>query len=248
MAEKSIIISFLDPIIEANIRIQASLRLELDEDANNGATSFSVGDDVYFRFISSSSEAYTIEVSDGSAIKSASNIHYPIEDEEVQFANTNEGSLTYLPVVGVTTSWLGVSGGTPVFDGSTVNLNNDVTAILNCTYSTKGDRLKLSGFTVSKVLIVVIQGENQASYALSIVDVSTGPTPYQLQVKDFCDDGILSGVAVYLNGSYKGLSNSEGLVSLGDLSPGSSYTLRMVKTGYISSDVDALNNDSFEAN
>jgi len=69
--------------------------------------------------------------------------------------------------------------------------------------------------------------------------------PYEISVLDFCSDEAIANVQIYLNGSYIGVTDSTGIKSLGYLTPGTSYTLKMTKTGYQNSDVDALNNDSF---
>lgn len=71
------------------------------------------------------------------------------------------------------------------------------------------------------------------------------PEPYELQVKSFCTDETVAGVTVYMDGTEMGQTDADGVISLGALLPGSTHTLKMVKDGYISSDQDKLNNDSF---
>lgn len=71
--------------------------------------------------------------------------------------------------------------------------------------------------------------------------------PYEISVLDFCTDEALSNVAIYIDDEYIGLTNEDGIKSLGYLTAGQSYSLKMTKVGYQDSDIDALNNDSFTA-
>jgi len=49
-----------------------------------------------------------------------------------------------------------------------------------------------------------------------------------------------------MNGNYMGLTDSNGIISLGNLIPGATYTLNnLTKEGYQDSALDNLNNDSF---
>ena len=74
---------------------------------------------------------------------------------------------------------------------------------------------------------------------------STTPVPYELEVKNFCTDDTVTGVTVYLDGTDMGQTDSDGIISLGALLPGSTHTLKMIKDGYIDSDKDHIDNASF---
>lgn len=245
MAEKSLTISFSIPSSETLIS------LSLDDVANQGVTSFEITDVVYLKFLSASNASFIVERSSGIGSIVGENIYYPIE-EEVQFIHTNEASLSHIPVSGVTWDWVGISGGTPLFNNEKVTVPNEVTAVLKCIYSTKGSRLSLMSSAVGTVLVVVTQGTGddaqRASLSVAFAASTTDPAipvAYELEVKDFCNDDILSGVEVYLNGSYKGLTDANGIINLGLLFPGTTHTLKMVRDGYENSDEDNLNNDSF---
>jgi len=91
----------------------------------------------------------------------------------------------------------------------------------------------------------------QDGFALSVLTIAFGVAadeslvPYQLLVRDYCSDEIVPGMHVWLNGVDKGETDADGYVSLGNLLPGASYTLKMTKDEYQQSQLDNLNNDSF---
>ena len=76
------------------------------------------------------------------------------------------------------------------------------------------------------------------------VEVSV-PSLVTIQAKDFCTDLPIAGAAVYLNGVYKGISDSNGKLVVGVLQPGF-YSLKIQASGYTSTDADALANESFQ--
>jgi len=238
MAEKHITVNFSDASSSGD------LSLQLDEERNNDKTTFAVGEIAYLKFLFSNSDAYTIKTSSGSASVVGTNIHYPITDEEIQFANVKQGTLDYVPAGGVTPTWIGNNGGTPLFNEKIITVPNEIIGILNCDYTTKGDRLALTATESGTILVVVIQGSNQASLAVTF-GAAADAVEYELEVKDFCSDASLSGVAVSMDGRYKGLTDANGVVNLGLLTPGSTHALKMTRSGYEDSDDDDLNNDSF---
>lgn len=227
-----------------------ALSLELDSVANGGKTSFVVNQNVYLKFLFPGSSPYTVKSSMGTAGVAATNIHYLVQDEEVQFANSKTGALRYYPFEGVTHRWIGISAGTPHFNGKEITLGGLSVAILNCTYKTKGDRLFIVSSKVGNVLVVAIQGKNQASLTVNFggkdgEEPPPPPVPYELEVKDYCTDEILPGVTIYLDDADIGQTDANGIIALGALVPGSTHSLRMAKGGYINSEKDKLDNDSF---
>jgi hypothetical protein len=236
-----------DPVAEEDGTI---LSLSLDDGKNAGQTSFVANDTAYLRFLSSSSKSYEIKVSMGEARRAATNIHYNNEDE-IQFLNTDSGSLSYIPCSEVNYSWMGTDGGTPFFNGKKITLNGKKVAVLKCNYETEGDRISVGSGTAGTVVVVVIQGDNDASYTITFaedpddLEEPIDSVSYDLEVKDYCADGMIAGVTVYLDGEDIGQTDENGIIALGGLKPGSSHSLRMVKSGYISSEDDKLNNDSF---
>jgi len=105
---------------------------------------------------------------------------------------------------------------------------------------------------VKSVAASIREAEEEAEEAAEAAEGGEGggvttddPAPYELEAIDYCSDGTVEGVAVTLNGNYMGLTDSNGIISLGNLTPGVTYRLKLVKEGYQDSDLDNLNNDSF---
>jgi len=103
MASTSVQINFS----KAGEDIEDLLFLELDTEANEEKITFTIDDKVYLRFLFANEDPYEIKVSMGTAKVEATNIHYPIEDEEIQFPNKNEGWLRYVPCSSVSYEWIG---------------------------------------------------------------------------------------------------------------------------------------------
>lgn len=89
--------------------------------------------------------------------------------------------------------------------------------------------------TVEQVLVVVAGADATDQSQPSIVTV---------QAKDFCTDLPIPDAAVYINGLYKGLTDSLGKRVVGLLNPGA-YSLKITAAGYTATDADELANDSF---
>lgn len=75
-------------------------------------------------------------------------------------------------------------------------------------------------------------------------DESDEATLVTINARDFCTDANVSGASVYIDGAFKGNTDSNGRLSVGTLQPGS-YALRIVASGYLATDADELANDSF---
>ena len=63
-------------------------------------------------------------------------------------------------------------------------------------------------------------------------------------VKDFATEVIIPGASVYVDGSFKGYTNEDGEITLYGISVGD-HAIKLLATGYLDSDEDALANDTF---
>ena len=238
-----------------------SLSLELDADYNASVygqtkSSFAPGETAYLR-LTPGGGVYTMASSAGNVGRAASNVPYPVEDD-LTFANEKSASLSADPLTAVDWEWLGKSGGTPLFDGRNVFVSAPVTAVLHCEYTAKGDRLRLTvtsadmaGRDELPVVVSVVQGGEtvSATVAFSVSDEDGGgdtdPVPVDIEVKSYCDDSVIAGATVYINGVSVGTTNANGMVYAGYLTPGVEYSLRATHPDFISSDTDVLSNDRF---
>lgn len=236
----------------------ADIALDLDEEKNRqvygqSKTTFAPGETAYLRLISSSDAAYTLLSSAGSLSRAASRVPYA-EEENLFFSQEKTARLRHLPRGGVSWQWLGHSAGTPLFAGRSVSINSPAVAVLNCQYETLGDRFRLrvsaaqmEGHSDFEVNAVAVQGDQSASCRVrfSVEEGGGEPQPVDLQVRDFCSGEDVEEVEVFLDGAFIGKTSASGRIYLGMLIPGSVHQLKMVRAGYVDSDLDVLHNDSF---
>ena len=188
----------------------------------------------------------------GIIFEKAINIWYPV-DEDLTFANVDSATLGSLPCTPIAWKWLGNDGGNPLFNGQIVTVPSAVVGMLHCEYKTVGDRLGLavSGANMGKlsevsVVVVVTQNGKTASATVTFSSEEVvAPVATDLEVRSFCDDSILAGAQVYLDGVFTGFTDGSGLCYLGMLTPGVEYSIAVTKDGYISTDSDVLSNDKF---
>jgi len=226
------------------------LSLILDSEYNDERTEFDSGETVYLLCYAENSAPYLVTSSAGDTRIVTTDISIDVEDEIITFANSDSGNLAYPLLAGsMQYEWIGDDGGVPVFEGKNITLPEVITGILQCTYKTLVDRISLVWAGEGTVLVTVIQtiDEEQhiASQQVVYTELDLTPIPYDLEIKDFCDDEIVGGVEVFLDGVSIGTTNADGIIYLGALIPGSTHQLKMIKTGFIDSDLDKLSNDSF---
>ena len=75
-------------------------------------------------------------------------------------------------------------------------------------------------------------------------DEQSRPSIVTIQAKDFCTDLPIEGATVYLNAVAKGLTDINGKLVVGMLSPGP-YSVKIQASGFMPTDSDQLKNDSF---
>ena len=75
-------------------------------------------------------------------------------------------------------------------------------------------------------------------------DEQSRPSIVTIQAKDFCTDLPIDGATVYLNQVAKGITDVNGKLVVGMLSPGP-YSVKIQASGFMPTDSDQLKNDSF---
>lgn len=245
MAEKHVVVTLSEPF---ELTAADFLSLDLDEERNEDKSTFIAGEKAYLRLFRGAEDPYVVESSGGITQIEATNVPLNVTEEYLIFANVKEATLQYKPYGAVSYSWVGRNGGNPVFNGKLVLLAVEAIAVLKCSYTTLFDRLSVKFDEAGPVIVFVLQAATNASTYLVVTfgaGVLTEPVPYSLEVKDFCSDTLLAGVTVYLDGAMIGQTDVNGVVQLGALTPGRTYQVRMQKDGFVDSNMDKLNNDSF---
>jgi hypothetical protein len=248
LRDSSLVVNFGKDVIEP----EDFISIRLDNDENEGKTTFEAGGTAYL--IVFCENDYEYESSGGVLKKIATNIPLEIEDEYVEFASVDTAYLDYFPSGSVSYSWIGRDAGSPIFDGRKVMLSSPSVAVLKCSYTTLGDRLSLSFNDEGVVVVVATSGARKASVSVHFAIEEAEPVPYRIKVVDYCSGDNIPGVSVIITTEgilvegevlKGGLTDGNGEVYLGMLVPGRRYDLQMACNKYLSSNSDMLNNDYF---
>jgi hypothetical protein len=189
------------------------------------------------------------------------------EREITELINFVEGvaSLTYPFYSNLSVSWRGkyYSAFKPIVKvGSRVIRHNELMisgvykyAQANITYRTRYDVYSFSlpsSFNASEIYVWFTFDDDNIGTQVDRADVAgqseeTAPAQYKditFIIKDYTTETVLSGVNIYVDGVYKGLTDSDGKLTVRNVAVGD-HTLRMTKANYDDSDTDSLSNDSF---
>jgi len=220
-----------------------SLSIILDDVFNAGVSEFPANSDVFLLILHS--DSYVTDKSMGVLGRVGTGVMHEVT-QRISFAYSDSGSLSHVPASIVSWDWIGNSAGTPAFDGKNITLPAPETGLLEVVYRVEADRWKLVSSEEGDVVVSAYQEEGNLTASTTVTITGDGALvgPYILSIKDFCNDGSIDGVAVWLDSVYKGLTNAAGQVALGMLTQGQ-HLLTMSVGGYLASNADHLNNDSF---
>jgi hypothetical protein len=165
--------------------------------------------------------------------------------EYLIFASADRAQLSYPLKKLLSANWIGRINGAPSAKGRTVSLPAVSSGVLFVSYETDCDVLELVCPLTGHCLIEVF---SNGGYGYTSLDYTygsgDGTVETILHVRDACTNVLLSDAHVWVNGGYRGKTDSGGYINLGMLSPGK-YQLLTKKEGYQDSDGDIIANDSF---
>jgi hypothetical protein len=145
--------------------------------------------------------------------------------------------------------WDGKIGPNPTFSGRNITLGSNFSGVLKCSYETWYDSLAVKNSEGGDVLLVVEQDGNSLNMTIAFSGAAGGQRDVTLTVLDYCYGEPVPYASVKVQGpqgySAQKVADINGQVELGRLIIGGTYSLLITKAGYIDSDDDALNNDSF---
>lgn len=254
MADSNLSVSFGSPISSVNPSISLDEEYNTSIYVDESKNTFFKNEIAYLKILPSWSQRnYSLESSYGTLSKLSQGISYPVE-EYIDFVDESSGELSFVPSGSVSYEWIGNSLGTPLFTDNTVTITDKGVGRLKCNYNSIGDRLKLTGVDLEYEedydVVCAALYEDEESYKTSVNVAYTGQgvttAKVRVIVKNICDNTIITGASVNISGLGSGTTNSDGVfVTENEGTVGATYSIKVTKSGYVSSDVDFLNNDEF---
>ncbi len=241
-ADKTLVVRFGEDSAD-----RSEISVELDDLANEGNSDFAPGDTAFLRVHRWPQDIYAGFTNANSLSKVATGVVYQVTEETIVWTNEQEKTLDFRPSGGVDYSWVGADPGINIsFSGKKIIASNIIkAAVMLATYKTVGDRWSVSANFEGRAVIVMIMGDVDSATQISFGGDAIEPVDYNLEVVDYCTGDILVGATVWFDGVDIGQTNNLGIIFLGLLQPGSQHTLKIIKAGYLDSDVDNIKNDSF---
>jgi len=238
MAAKSQIQVTVSKICE--IGAEKSFILELDSEMNEGKNTFQPNDFSYVRcFPALFNPSLAVNIGEAHII----DIGISLQVEEVlTFARSDNAKLRYPFYKNFEYEWIGKKGPIPKIDEeSTILLGEIFSGILKVKYLTLFDRIEVY---CNQEATILLEAFKEDRYGYITIDYKPEKKDVYLIVKDACTRNIISGVSVWVDGNFVGLTDSQGRIYLGKLRVGK-HSLKMSKHGYQDSDSDTIANDYF---
>lgn len=181
--------------------------------------------------------------------------------ESITFTN-GESSLTYPYHSNLSVDWLGPDyspsafSGPSVVEGSKKIVQTDLIGdtehyftAANVTYRTEYKRYKFlipESYAVDtiKVWFELDKDIGMISISASVTAVLDLYKDITIIIRDYIDETLRENASVYIDDSYKGLTDSDGLLNVSDVRVGD-HTIKVLADGYVDSDLDDLDNDAF---
>jgi hypothetical protein len=236
-----------------------ALNLSLDDPYHQSIygeekTVFQKNEAVYLKIYPAYAESnYSLVATGGSISKHNTALNETVT-ETLTFAKEKEATLSRDPVGSVSVSWVAGSGSL-VFDGRRAYSTTEILGVAQATYQAKYDRLKLvtSESMTADVVLVVAESETHGKasidveYEVPLIDPDL-PVSVTLTIRDIVSDTPIPNAQVSVSGhgvSFSGTADGGGQVTIPNLERGKTYDVVAQASGYFSSNVDYLNNDSF---
>lgn len=153
MAERSLTVSFVTSSEQASQ--DATIDVSLDSSRNDGKTQFLYGEKAYYKVYTYPISASITQVqSDGLITIEGS--EYETINDIINFANTNESSVSYPVNNIVSTDWFGTSLGAVSSTGKTITSSQSGVGVLKISYRTYFRRYAISVPTKSETTYNVL--------------------------------------------------------------------------------------------
>jgi len=225
------------------VRDEGTLMLTEDYERGGNKSTHTAGEKAYVRIYPSGSGA-AVTASGGTWKYSAKGLKERIT-EHIAFADESSGKLKY-PVAEVISVSPAVGGTVPYVGGRYVRFRESRLGSVSVTYETSYDVIEVTGLSTGHL---IIKADGPAGTAYCKVDYTGDETDLSermviITTRDAASREAVPYAQVFMNGTFRGVTNSSGMLNLGRLKKGM-YSLLVRKEGYLDTDMDNLRNDSF---
>jgi hypothetical protein len=233
----SITIKFADSSKEGS-----SLRIVPDYERGGNKSVYSIGEESYVRIYPSGLRP-AITVAGGSWKYEAEGLMESFS-EHLAFADESSSRLKFPAVKLVSIGK--ISGLTPHVRGDLVGFSNKVLGSVQIDYETSYDLVEVTGFNTGRVILKADDGDGVRYLELDYTgeETDTSERAVLLTARDAASREVIPYAQVFINGTFRGVTDGGGLLNLGRLKKGT-YSLFVRKDGYLDTDKDYLRNDSF---
>jgi len=222
-----------------------SFRFVLEPAENNGKTIFAPTDRARLKLYPGGQNP-AISTTSGQAKVFLKKLTQSVT-EFIAFRDSNSASCSYHIETLISAVWEGAGSGLPKISGAKLTMPAKTTGVLKVIYETSYDIVDV---TCVKPTYLIVTAKTDGLTGDTLVDFTDGfltdiyDKNVVMTVRDACTRETLTDAHIYINGSYSGKTDTEGVIRLGSMKAGT-YSLKITKDGYQSTDADNINNDSF---
>jgi len=240
--------------------------LEEDTEYNLSKTCYAPGDYAYFKVYKNGS--FDIKATSGTPTRIDSNVSELVEDESISF--TNFVGSAAKPISSVShASWIGISLGHVNYALGTTKVyviedtetgggggfgveghSHDGFGVLKITYHSKFDRYRVKSNEVGDLMAYAIgtgvcEGTTASVTFTFSDDCDLGAKTVTILARDAITNEPIPVASVWVDGAFRGFTNTEGQLSVGILTVGL-HTIQITAANYQDTFGDGLANDEFE--
>lgn len=219
------------------------LRLVSDYERGGNKSIYSAGEKSYVRIYPAGLRP-VITISGGTWIYAAENMTESFT-EHLPFAEQAASRLKF-PAVKVLSVSKASGGASPYVRGDEVGFAENIFDSIKIEYETSYDLIEVTGLRTGWVILKADDGEGtdyiELDYTGEEIDMSERAVI--LTARDAASREVIPHAQVFINGTFRGVTDGGGMLNLGRLKKGT-YGLLVRKDGYLDTDKDYLRNDSF---
>ncbi|KWT81133.1 hypothetical protein [Candidatus Magnetominusculus xianensis] len=216
----------------------AQFKLELDADKNDNVSSFTPGDTCTIR-IYPGGQNPACDAMRGTVTVTETSISEEIA-EEIEFIDSDTGSLSHEIYEDITTEWTGFDDVTAKVSDDAITLSKKATGVLKATYTVYYDLIEVECSEEGKN---IVRAYNDERFGALSVEFETGERKVTFVFKDACTRTVLKGVKLKTDDTERGYTNNKGQLTFTDTV--GSHTLYATLNDYKATDKDSIMNSKY---